>query len=313
MSKATQNDHFFQVFQATSRAVMITDGDGRIVSANQAFTELTGWSAEDAIGQSPRILSSGRQDADFYEGMWAALRAEGHWEGELWNRRKDGEVFPEHLTIDAIRADAAKGAEGAITHYVAVFSNVDEKQRRETQLVRMTFRDVVTGLPTRALCEDRIERAIALARRRAGNIAVMMIDLDGFKVVNDGFGSEAGDLVLKASGERIRACLRESDTVARWGEDEFAVVVPTVDGASGVREAGLRILSALRRPFVMAGDEIALGSSIGAALFPGDGESAEDILACAHRVMRAVKQTGKGGFALHGDGDTGSRSRRVAV
>ncbi len=308
MAKPTQSDPLIQAFQATSRAVMITDGEGRIVTVNKAFTELTAWTAAEAIGQSPNILSSGHQDVDFYESMWSALQGEGHWQGELCNRRKDGEVYPEHLTIDAIR-----GGDGETTHYVAVFSCIEEQKRRETHLARLAFYDAVTGLPNRGLCEDRLERAIALARRRAGNMAVHMIDLNGFKAINDSFGPECGDLILKAASERLRACLRDSDTIARWGGDEFTIVQPSVDGASGVREVGLRMLAALRRPFVMAGDEIKLNGSIGAALFPGDGDSVEEIVSCADRAMHSVKGDGKGGFALHGDGEVRSTTRRRAV
>ncbi len=308
MSRPTQNDPIIQAFQATSRAAMITDSQGRIVAVNEAFTGLTDWSAAEAIGQSPNILSSGRQDAGFYESMWAALQGEGHWQGELWNRRKGGEVYPEHLTIDAI-----PGGDGKTTHYVAVFSNIEDQKRRETHLTRLSLRDVVTGLPSRALCEDRLERSISLARRRAGHMAVHIIDLDGFKAINDSFGHECGDLILKTTSERLRACLRESDTLARWGGDEFMVVQPSVDGANGVREVGLRLLAALRRTFVIAGDEISLRGSIGAAIYPGDGDTLEEIVSCVDRALQSVKQGGKGGFALHGDGESHSPARRRAV
>jgi diguanylate cyclase (GGDEF)-like protein/PAS domain S-box-containing protein len=305
MSEPNTADLLLQSFQATSLATMVTDREGRILAVNDAFSALTGWPAAEAVGRSPRILSSGRQDADFYEGMWAALETEGHWRGELWNRRKGGEVFPEHLTIDAVR-DAA----GSITHFVGIFADISERKQREARLTYLAFHDPLTGLPNRSLCEDRAERAISLARRRAGQIGVLMIDLDGFKKVNDSLGHDCGDLILKAAGERLRACLRDSDTVARWGGDEFVVILPTVDSAAGVRETGLRMLSALRRPYVLAGDEIKLGGSIGAALFPGDGEDAEEIFACADRAMYGVKRTGKGGFNLYGDADTGRRLRR---
>ncbi len=305
MSDTNTADLLLQAFQATSLAAMVTDRDGRILAVNAAFTALTGWPAEEALGHSPSILSSGRQDADFYESMWAALETEGHWRGELWNRRKGGEVFPEHLTIDAVR-----DASGVITHYVGIFADISERKQREARLNFLAFHDPLTGLPNRSLCEDRVERAIALARRRAGQIGILMIDLDGFKKVNDSLGHDCGDLILKAAGERLRACLRDSDTVARWGGDEFVVLLPTVDSAAGVRESGMRMFKALRRPYVLAGDEIKLGGSIGAALFPCDGEDAEEIFACADRAMYEVKRTGKGGFAHFGDADTGRRLRR---
>jgi len=308
MAKRTKNDPIAQAFLATSRAVMITDSRGQIVAVNKAFSDLTDWSAVEAKGRTPSILSSGRQDADFFKVMWMALEGEGHWQGDLWNRRKGGEVYPEHLTIDAIR-----GEEGEITHYVGIFANIEEQWRRETYLAGLAFRDLVTGLPSRSLCEDRLERAIALARRRAGHMAVHMIDLDGFKKINGAFGHECGDLVLKATSERLRACLRESDTLARWDGDKFMLVQPLVDGANGVREVGLRLLAALRRPFVIAGDEISLSGSIGAAIFPGDGDTVEEIVSCTDRTMVRVKQGGKGGFALHSDGEAHNPARRRAV
>ncbi len=308
MTETTHSDRIFQAFAATSRAVMITDSAGLIVAVNQAFTDLTEWSAAEAVGQTPGILSSGRQDAHFYEAMWSMLRGAGHWQGELWNRRKGGEVYPEHLTIDAI-----PGGKGETTHYVAIFSNIEEQKRRETHLTNLAFYDTVTGLANRGLCEDRLERAIALARRRSGYMAVAMIDLDGFKGINDRYGHECGDLILKAAGERLHNCLRESDTVSRWGGDEFAVVLSAVDGANGVREVGLRMVAALRRPFILAGDEIALGGSIGAATYPADGDDADEIVASADRAMYAVKNAGKNGFALHGEEESPKPIHRRAV
>ena len=307
MATTDPADLLIRAFRATSFGVMITDAEATILAVNDAFTEVTGWAREEAIGQSPRILSSGRQDADFYEAMWASLKAEGHWQGELWNRRKGGAVFPEHLTIDAVRHD-----DGSVAHYVGIFSSVEDRREREDCLKRLAFTDPVTGLPNRSLCADRLERAIALARRRVGQMAVQIVDLDAFRKVNDNLGHDCGDLVLKAAGERLRACLRESDTIGRWGGDEFIVILPTVDGAAGVRGLGLRLLAALRRPFVLAGDEIKLTGSIGAAVYPGDGDCVEDILAGTGRALQAVKGTGKGGFALHGDGEAETRERRRA-
>ena len=294
-------------FEATSYAVMITDAEGTIVSVNSAFSEITGWSSQEAIGQSPRILSSGRQDADFYEAMWRALKTEGHWQGELWNRRKTGEAYPEHLTIDALR-----GPDGAITHYVAVFSDIEERKLRERRLAFLAFHDELTSLPNRTLFMDRLDRAAAMARRRSAQLAVQILDLDGFKGVNDTFGHEAGDLLLKAAASRLSACLRDSDTLARWGGDEFAVLLPVIDAAAGTREVASRLMASLRRPFYMAGDEISIGVSIGAALLPGDADTPDDLINCADRAMYKMKQAGKGGFALHGEIDRPLQHRRQA-
>ena len=196
-----------RAFEATSFGVMITDAEATILAVNDAFTEVTGWAREEVIGRTPRLLSSGRQDADFYETMWASLKAEGHWRGEVWNRRKGGAIFPEHLTIDAMRDDDGTGA-----HYVGIFSSIEERRQCEASVRDLAFNDPVTGLPNRELCADRLERAVALARRRVGQMAVQLIDLDAFRKVNDTLGHDCGDLVLKAAGERLRACLREEFT-----------------------------------------------------------------------------------------------------
>jgi diguanylate cyclase (GGDEF)-like protein/PAS domain S-box-containing protein len=304
----TQANFPSAAFEATSYAVMISDAEGTIVSVNPAFTEVTGWTAEEAVGQTPRILSSGRQDADFYEAMWRALKTGGHWEGELWNRRKSGEVYPEHLTIDAVH-----GPDGAITHYVAVFSDIENRKLRERRLSYLAFHDELTSLPNRTLFMDRLERAVAMARRRGTQLAVLMLDLDGFKDVNDKFGHEAGDLLLKGVAGRLKACLRDADTLSRLGGDEFAVLLPMIDGAASAREVASRLLVLLRRPFLMAGDELSVSASIGVALFPGDGESPEEIMNCADQAMYGVKRAGKGGFAMYGEFEPPAQRRRRAV
>lgn len=292
---------------ATSRAVMITDADGTIVWVNRAFTGTTGWSAEDARGKTPRILSSGRHDADFYEAMWDSLRSQGCWEGEIWNRRRSGEIYPEALTIDAVH-----GADGQITHYVAVFSDDGEQRMREERLAHLAYHDELTGLPNRSLFLDRLDRAVSLARRRGVQLAVQILDLDGFKRVNDAFGHEAGDLMLKAVAERLKSCVRDSDTVARWGGDEFALVLPVLDNAAAAREASFRVLTALRRPFYIAGDEVSIRASIGIALFPEDGTGPTDLIRSADLAMYEVKRRNKGKFAFYGDIEMPDQARRRA-
>ena len=304
----TQANILSAAFEATSYAVMISDADGTIVSVNAAFTTVTGWTAAEAVGQTPRILSSGRQDADFYEAMWRALESEGHWDGELWNRRKSGEVYPEYLTIDAMR-----GPDGAVTHYIAVFSDIQNRKQRERRLSYLAFHDELTTLPNRTLFVDRLERAVAMARRRGSQLAVLILDLDGFKDVNDTFGHEAGDLLLKGVAGRLKACLRDADTLSRLGGDEFAVLLPVIDGAASAREVASRLLVLLRRPFYMAGDEISVSASIGVALFPGDGDSPEELMHCADQTMYGVKRAGKGGFAMPGDFEPPAKRRLVEM
>jgi diguanylate cyclase (GGDEF)-like protein/PAS domain S-box-containing protein len=297
-----------RAYDAMSYAVMITDAEGHILSVNRAFSEVTGWAAGEVVGQTPRVLSSGHQDADFFEAMWNALLTRGRWQGELWNRCKTGEVYAEFLTVDALRS-----AGGDITHFVAVFSDVGERVGHEQRLSHLAYHDKLTELPNRSLFLDRLDRAVSVARRKGGQVAVQMIDLDGFKAINDSFGHEAGDLLLKAAAKRVKECLRESDTVARVGGDGFGVILPVLDGAKGAREAAQRILAALCRPIYLAGDEISLGASIGIALFPSDGASAAELVKNADLTMSEVKRAGKRAFAFCEDAAPGAPERRKAV
>ena len=297
-----------QAYDAMSCAVMITDAEGTIVSVNRAFSRVTGWTAHEVIGQSPRMLASGRQDADFFEAMWNALLTRGRWQGELWNRRKSGEVYPEFLSVEALRS-----AGGGITHFVAVFSDLTERNEREQRLSYLAYHDELTGLANRTLFLDRLESALSIARRKGGLVAVQAIDLDDFKAINETFGHEAGDLLLKAAAKRVKECLRESDTVARLGGDRFGVILPVLDGAKGAREAAQRILAALCRPVFLAGDEISLGASIGIALFPADAVSAAELAKNAELTMAEVKKRGKRAFAFCHDATPGTGERRQAV
>ena len=296
-----------QAYDAMPCAVMITDAQGTIVSVNRAFSRVTGWAADEVIGQTPRMLASGRQDADFFEAMWSALLTQGCWQGELWNRRKSGEVYPEFLSVEALRK-----TDGGITHFVAVFSDLTERKEREQRLSYLAYHDELTGLANRTLFLDRLESAVSIARRKGGLVAVQAIDLDGFKAINETFGLEAGDLLLKAAAKRVKECLRESDTVARLEGDGFGVILPVLDGAKGAREAAQRILAALCRPVFLAGDEISLGASIGIALFPADGVSAAELAKNAELTMAEVKKRGKRAFAFYEDAAPGASKRRQA-
>ena len=302
-----------QAYDAMSCAVMITDTQGTIVSVNRAFSRVTGWAAHEVIGQTPRMLASGRQDADFFEAMWNTLLTRGRWQGELWNRRKSGEVYPEFLTVDALRSAGSGSEGGGITHFVAVFSDLTERKEHEQRLSYLAYHDELTGLANRTLFLDRLERAVSIARRKGGLVAVQAIDLDGFKAINETFGHEAGDLLLEAAAKRIKECLRESDTVARLEGGGFGVILPVLDGAKGAREAAQRILAALCRPVFLAGDEISLGASIGIALFPSDGVGAAELAKNAELTMAEVKKRGKRAFAFYADAAPGTGERRKAV
>lgn len=289
-------DILCRAFDATSYAMMMTAADGTILQVNPAFTRVTGWSPEEAVGRTPSLISSGRQDIDFYEDMWRSMAETGRWQGEIWNRRKDGEAYLEFLTVDAVRDDA-----GEITHYVAVFSELGERMLREQRISHLAYHDDLTGLPNRTLFMDRLDRAVSLARRKGAQLAVVMLDLDGFKAVNDTFGHEAGDLLLKAASDRLKDCLRESDTVSRLGGDEFAVLLPVVDGAKGAMQTAQRMLATLNRPFILAGEEVPIGASLGVALMASPTCAASDLLKQADRAMYRAKRGGKGDIAFFDD------------
>lgn len=301
-------DLLSRALDATSYAMMVTAADGTIVHVNRAFSQVTGWSPEEAVGRAPNLLSSGRQDVDFYEAMWQSMMQKGAWQGEIWNRRKDGEAFLEFLTVDAVRNDADE-----ITHFVAVFSELGERILREQRISHLAYHDDLTGLPNRTLFMDRLDRAVSLARRKGAQLAVAMLDLDGFKAVNDTFGHEAGDLLLKAVSGRLKDCLRESDTVSRLGGDEFAVLLPVVEGARGAMQTAQRMLAALGRPFILGGEEISIGASLGVAMMASPVCEASDLLKQADRAMYRVKRSGKGDIAFFEDKTAQSRGTAASA
>ena len=298
-----------KVFDAMSHAVLVTDAEGAIVSVNAAYRRITGWRPEEVRGQSLQDLAAtGQQGADATEAMWSALLTQGHWQGELWHRRKTGESHPEFLTVDALPAE-----DGATSGFVAVFADPGERAQNEARQSYFAFHDALTELPNQTLFHDRLERAVSIARRKGGQIGVQVVDLDGFREINDSFGQEAGDLLLQAAAKRIKDCLRESDTVARLDNDRFGVILPVLEGAKGAREAAQRILAALCRPIYLAGDEISLGASIGIALLPGDGVTASELTGNAELAMAEVKRQGKRAFAFCEDLGPQAEKRRAAV
>lgn len=275
--------------------MIVTDAQQVILRANRAFTDITGYSRDEVVGRTPKMLSSGLHDKAFYSDMWQSLRRTGTWHGEIYNRRKNGEVFPERLSISAI-----KGHADEVTHYVGVL--VDETMHQ------LAFYDSLTCLPNRRLLSDRIGQAL-LASKRSGHYgAVMFLDLDDFKSLNDSRGHEAGDLLLAEAAVRISDCLREMDTVARWGGDEFVVVLRELANtqAESARQAcaiAEKIRAALALPYVMtirSGNDDPKGtithrcsSSIGVALFNGHAQTADDILKQADIAMYQAKGVGR--------------------
>lgn len=280
-----------RVFESALEGIMVTDRNAKIERVNQAFTRLTGYTEEEVIGRNPSLLNSGHQNATFYETLWRSLGAHGHWQGEIWNRRKNGELYLEYLTITSIRDN-----EGDISHYAGIFSDITQRRQTEERLRYLATHDVLTGLANRVLFEERLERAIIHAQRGARKFAVMYLDLDRFKLVNDTLGHNTGDEVLKVVAERLRSRLRASDTVARLGGDEFACVLEDVHDVRDVGRLARTLLDSLGQVINLDGREIFTTPSIGISIFPDDGMEAEQLMMRADQAMYGAKSRGRNVF-----------------
>ena len=275
-------------------AMMITDADSVILNVNRAFTKTTGYSAQEIVGKTPRLLQSGRHDAEFYRQMWASILSTGGWRGEIWDRRKDGSLYPKWLTISAVKDDS-----GAITHYVGTHSDITEQKLTDEKIRKLAFYDALTGLPNRILLRDRLVQALALGQRNNSFGALMLIDLDNFKTLNDTLGHANGDLLLREVSRRLGTCVRESDTVARLGGDEFVIVLPSLDAAGKAEATGAirplieRIFSAFRMPFALGPTTHYCTASIGVTLFKGDDLSTDDLMKQADLAMYRSKDAGR--------------------
>jgi len=283
-----------RIIESSLEGIIITDPRGRILTVNPAFTRLTGYSEHEAVGRTPAMLSSGRHGPDFYKAMWKQLNEQGHWQGEIWNRRKNGEVYPEFLSITAITDE-----NGALSHYAAVFNDISTLKESEERIRNLAYYDPLTGLPNRRLLEDRLAMAVAHAHRHGTRLAVLFVDLDRFKQINDSLGHHAGDRVLEVFAQRLLDCVREDDTVARLGGDEFVVILSEVTDAADAARAAERLLSALRAPVEINGQQFVVTCSIGISVYPDDGGSRETLLQQADAAMYRIKQAGRDGCSVY--------------
>jgi diguanylate cyclase (GGDEF)-like protein/PAS domain S-box-containing protein len=283
----------------SQQGMFITNAEHIILRVNRSFTEITGYHTDDVLGRSPRLLASGRHDAAFYAAMWAEIESKGSWQGELWNRRKSGDLFPEWLSISAVKNSA-----GEATHYVAVFTDITSRKSAEDQIQSLAFYDALTGLPNRRLLLDRIEQALTSSARRRQKHALLFIDLDNFKTLNDTFGHFQGDMLLEQVATRLAGCVREGDTVARLGSDEFAVMLADlsyseVEAATQAKGVSAKIIATLNRPYELAHGEHHSTPSIGVALFGADPQESSDApLKRAELAMFEAKSSGKNGVSF---------------
>jgi diguanylate cyclase (GGDEF)-like protein/PAS domain S-box-containing protein len=282
-----------EVFEHSGEAILVTDADNRIVSVNRAFTRMTGYTLEEIQGQNPRILSAGRSSAEEFRAMWQAIRTQGSWQGEIWDRRKDGSCYPKLLTISTLRDER-----GQVTHHIGSFTDISERKAAEQQIRHMAHHDALTGLPNRFNLHHRLEQALAAARRDCRQVAVMFIDLDHFKKINDTLGHPVGDALLIQVARQLRACVRDSDVVARLGGDEFVVVMTDIAEAAmqAVPAMARKIGRQLSMPYRIAGQELHVTPSIGIALFPADGGDVDALMKNADTAMYHAKAQGRHNF-----------------
>ena len=283
-----------KVFDNTADGVMITDSNGQITAVNRAFTEITGFHFRDVLGKDPRILRSDRHDVEYYQALWSALQKTGTWQGEVWNRRKSGEVYPIWENISAIRNDQSQ-----VTNYVAIFSDISVMKRSEERLAHLASHDPLTDLPNRLLCQDRLKLAMRRAHRTGHRVAVLFLDLDGFKAVNDTLGHPMGDKLLQQVSERLSACVRDVDTVARLGGDEFIVILENVIEASDVEHVAEKILGVLSEAIHLDGNEAAVTASIGISLFPDDADGVSVLVRNADAAMYQAKDKGRNTYQFY--------------
>jgi diguanylate cyclase (GGDEF)-like protein/PAS domain S-box-containing protein len=273
--------------------MVITDARRRILRVNQAFTRITGYALDEVAGQSPSILKSGRHDAAFYSAMWAGIKASGSWQGEIWNRRKNGEVYPEWLTISAVT-----NASGTVTHYVGTLTDITLRKAAEDEIKHLAFYDPLTRLPNRRLLLDRLQQALAASTRSGRQGALLFLDLDHFKELNDSEGHDQGDLLLQLVAQRLSTCVREGDTVARFGGDEFVIMLVDLstlaeESATQAETVGQKISVALSLPFDIAGHPYRTSASIGITLFSDHQATPLELLRQADLAMYEAKAAGR--------------------
>lgn len=281
------------VFAGAQEGILITDADNAIVDVNAAFSRIAGYAREEVLHRNPRLLGARHHGREFYAAMWRAITQDGHWQGEMWNRRRGAAPYLARLTISVV-----KDEQGRITHHIGVLSDITLERQQHEQLERAAHYDALTGVPNRILLADRLCQAIAQTQRNRDLLAVCYLDLDGFKPINDTWGHAAGDRLLLQVAERLRLCLRGGDTVARLGGDEFALLLLGLGGRAECEAALQRVLEALAQPVNLDGQWVAVTASIGVSLYPEDDADADTLLRHADQAMYRAKQGGRNRYHL---------------
>jgi len=297
-----------KVFESTTDGVSITDPAGNMIAVNRAFTVITGYTEAEVLGSNPRILKSGRQDKAFYQALWNSITQTGSWSGEIWNRRKNGEIYPEWLTISGVTDGAGK-----LTNYVGVFSDISQIKQSEAERERLAHFDPLTGLPNRLLFNARLDHAIQRAERDDTLLTLLFIDLDRFKTVNDALGHPIGDRVLREVARRLGRSVRAEDTLARLGGDEFVIALERGGDATQASSMADKLLAALTLPFDLDGQTVFIGASIGISAYPADGKDAATLLKNADAAMHQSKDDGRNTFRFYNAAMTRSARERLTL
>lgn len=296
------------VFDCTREGVLVTDSKGLIVHVNRAFMEITGYQREEVLGQRPNMFKSGHHPPGFYQAMFATLDSLGEWSGEIWNRRKSGEIYPQWQTIRLIHDD-----QGQFSQYVAVFSDISAIKKSEHELTHLAHHDPLTDLPNRLLLTDRAGQAVVSAQVHKRGCALLMIDLDHFKLINDSLGHSVGDQLLKGVAERLNALFGPDITLARLSGDEFAVLAENCPQPGHAAALAQRVIDGLKEPFQIDGHPLFINASIGISLFPSDALSAEQLLRNADSALFKAKSAGRDGYALYTEELTAHAQQRVEI
>ncbi|GAA5179806.1 EAL domain-containing protein [Niveibacterium umoris] len=279
------------VFDNSVEAIVVADAERHILRANRAFALVTGFDTQEVVGRDLPDVTGSRHETGFFEGVWRTIEREGFWQGEVWNTRKNGKAFPEWLSVSAVR-----DAEKRISHYVAVFADITERKANEARIAYLAHHDPLTGLPNRALMQDRLQQSLARAHRERRMVGLLFLDLDRFKMVNDSLGHQAGDRLLQQVAERVRTCVRDSDTICRQGGDEFIIVLNDIQSTRAPARVAEKILNALTEPFDVDTHRIGTSFSIGIAVYPNDGRDAESLMKNADTAMYHAKESGRNTF-----------------
>ena len=295
-----------RVFAHSSEALLITDHNGVIINVNKAFTQITGYTREEAVGQTPRILKSNRHDEAFYRTMWTSVAEKGSWEGEVWDHRKGGEIYPKWLSITVVR-----DAHGDILNYIGCFSDITERKAAQEKIEYLAHHDALTSLPNRLLLRDRFTHSRELIRRTGRSMAFMFLDLDHFKRINDSLGHRVGDDLLIAVVKRLRSCLRECDTLSRQGGDEFILILNDIDGKESAAKVAGKIISSLNQPFQIGIHSLNTSVSIGIALAPIDGDDFDSLLQKADTAMYVSKESARGTYCFFHQSMNDQAKRRL--